>query len=807
MKSRSALAFAAILTLYCCGPTLAQTLNDVKIGQCQTAAQIEAWRKQEETRGLVIDSRPFAINQSTGRLMFNRGAGHVSVLHMNPFVYDYRISVAQQELVSTAVTDFLKLILPPSLSPTLPAAGQQSGEALTPAGVGTSEKLELIETRLLTLPGCAPGTRPCDANREMKRVFDKIRASGLYASPGPPAIALSATFNALLNPRIKQKGAAVILGSTEDLFSLYSKDLRNLRNEQLDTYQTCNFAESINNTLATYDFVAYFDALNQAQKEITRIAAMAADLRQLATEFNQDTNLKDNSLSCSGFNCTNQFLAYANGVDELLGGAGYQGKLNSLRTKGEDMQKMFLFTEQMRGEEGLFARTFDVPKKFELSLATVSVKREKLEDKAKSAGTAGQQSGTPPGTTVGEGIPPSAGTGGQSSDGSLGNSFGNAFGGPGIQSGTASPTPSPAAGGSGGNAGNNVAPTGQINEVLQLGRPRFMLSGGMVYSPLPRQTFKSVKGFVLDAQGNPTGTGSANVIGLGQDSPRRLLPMVFLNSRLLDYPQGSLFFSFGVTGKHDDNIDLEYLIGPSVSFLNDRALFTFGAYGGLSQNLISDVKVGDEIPDDVGDAKLFRKRLTWKPGFSFSYSFSKTKKLEKIVTTGGSAPTDELKNEIRIGGIPFNLALGFAYTSLEQRTYDEIAGFARDRQGNLTNGQTLTRIVGVTSSSKYRLTPLALLHSRFTNFGAHDFYFTTGITGKKTDNDFDVEYLLGGSTNLYGRKVFLTFGTFIGKQQILGGNFFEGAKLGKSQNVTTIDRYVWKPAISLSYDISRVIPR
>jgi hypothetical protein len=105
------------------------------------------------------------------------------------------------------------------------------------------------------------------------------------------------------------------------------------------------------------------------------------------------------------------------------------------------------------------------------------------------------------------------------------------------------------------------------------------------------------------------------------------------------------------------------------------------------------------------------------------------------------------------------------------------------------------------------MTPVALLHSRLTNFGAHDFYFSTGITGKKTDKDLDVEYLLGGSTNIYGRKVFLTFGTFIGKQQILGGNFFEGAKLAKTQNVTTVDRYVWKPAFSLSYDISRVIPR
>jgi hypothetical protein len=136
-----------------------------------------------------------------------------------------------------------------------------------------------------------------------------------------------------------------------------------------------------------------------------------------------------------------------------------------------------------------------------------------------------------------------------------------------------------------------------------------------------------------------------------------------------------------------------------------------------------------------------------------------------------------------------------------------VAGFARDRQGNLTNGHTLTRIVGLTSSSSYRLSPLAMLHSRLTNFGAHDFYFTAGITGKKTKDDLDVEYLLGGSTNIFQRKLFLTFGTFIGKQRVLSGDFFEGQGLKTSQGVTTHGRYIWKPAIAFSYDISKIISR
>jgi hypothetical protein len=285
--------------------------------------------------------------------------------------------------------------------------------------------------------------------------------------------------------------------------------------------------------------------------------------------------------------------------------------------------------------------------------------------------------------------------------------------------------------------------------------------------------------------------------------------MVLLNTRLFSSDPASLYWSLGVTAKNDDNVDIEYLFGPSVGVLNDRALFTFGVYGGKTQNLVPDLNLGDELPDTLGNAKLFRKSYTWKPGFSFSYTFSDTQK-KNAASEGGSSSASsaaESRNEIRIGNIPFNLAVGLAYTSLEDRTYDAVAGFARDRQGNLANGRTLTRIVGLTSSSSYRMTPVALLHSRLTKFGGHDFYLSTGVTGKKTDNSFDIEYLLGGSVNLYQRKVFFTFGAFAGKQQILGGDFFEGAKLDKDQAVTTQKRYVWKPALSISYDISKIIKR
>jgi hypothetical protein len=96
-------------------PTPTPPLNTVTIDQCRTREEIAKWVEDEQGKGLVMDARPFAINQSVGRLSFSGKTGRVTVAHMNPFAYDYRITVAQEELMSTALSDFVKLLLPPNL--------------------------------------------------------------------------------------------------------------------------------------------------------------------------------------------------------------------------------------------------------------------------------------------------------------------------------------------------------------------------------------------------------------------------------------------------------------------------------------------------------------------------------------------------------------------------------------------------------------------------------------------------------------------------------------------------------------------
>ncbi|MDT4894962.1 MAG: hypothetical protein QOH25_39 [Acidobacteriota bacterium] len=811
-------------------PTPTPPLNNIKIGQCGTKEKLESLSEDERSRGLVIDARPFAINQSTGKLSFNGSTGRVTVLHTNPFIYDYQISVAQEELVSTALTDFVKLLLPPGLRSDV---GLQSG---TPNRVASQiapvTRLSQIASRLEPFdheacnrmaqakPQAERGlaSSACEAVNEMNKIFEKLEAKELIQAGGVEGKALE---QLLFTSAPKYRNSGYL--SVNDKFKEYTAYLTLLRDEEADAYKVCNDATDMNTFLSGLkgSLDTFFEQLVEARREIKEIDVLAGDLEDLVKAYNADTELKNagKDIRCRGLNCAEQFKAYAQTVLDILG--AYTTELDALSEKAKAMQNALELTNQMKKREGLFARTFTIIKRFELSQATISINRIKDKKKlgADASGAGRTESGTP-NTRNNRTSPRPIRTGGGPSDGTVGgNNFAERGGGD-----SADPEPEttdelPTEDGDKGSAkkeegkkeeGNGSGPVaaGQIKEVVQIGRPRFMLSGGLVYSPLPRRTFTSIKGFTHDAQGNPTGNGNADIVGFDENSSRRLLPMVFLNTRLFSSKPASLYFSLGVTAKHDNDVDVEYLFGPSVGLLNDRALFTFGVYGGKTQNLVPDLNIGDELPDDIGNAKLYRKSYTWKPGFSFSYSFSGAQKKDKTGTGGGSSVTaDASRNEIRIGSIPFNLALGLAYTSLEERTYNAVVGFARDRQGNLTNGQTLTRIVGLTSSSNYRMTPLALLHSRLTNFGGHDFYFSTGLTGKKTDNSFDIEYLLGGSVNLYQRKVFLTVGAFAGKQQILGGDFFEGAKLDSGQGITTQKRYVWKPAISISYDISKIMKR
>jgi hypothetical protein len=780
MKNQLSLVFVVVfLCCFAAGNTVAQSLlNKIRIDQCNPydpkdekafdSKILEDLIKGERRRGLVLDVRRFAINQATGRLNFNGETGRVSVVHTNPFLYEYKISVEQEELVSSALSDFIDILLPPALR----GVGRAAAAAEARTATTVRGNLAEIEKRLGQLTCPNPLTPECMAVTAMKNdvveIQKRLADADLASLMAPPPV---------------------------DVLNLTNR-VTEIRDEQADAYLTCTRAHDMNEALGKFQPAVYVNSLKAVQVKIDDLKTLVDDLLSLVKAYSDDELLKTKQVRCSGFDCVGQFKAYAETVEILVN--RYERTVNERLLTAQALEAMLDMTNKMKGKEGIFARTFEIIKKFELSEATVSITRSRIEPREESDDAASAQA-----NRAGERTKPTR----------RDNPFDDPPAGNGNHDEKAEKKDDRPKDEDDKDEAEPPKPVkADINQSLQIGRPRFLVSGGLVYSPLPRQTFTTTTGFSRDAQGNPIGDSNKSIVGFDENSPRRLLPMVFLNSRLASFKPASIYFTLGVTAKHDRDVDVEYLIGPSVSMLNERAMFTFGAYAGKTSALVPDVKVGDEIPDSAGNASLFTKHYTWKPGFSFSYVFSNlTRRSADGGSTGTSSasasPADEFKDEIRIGSIPFNLAMGLAYTSLEDRTFDEVLGFARDRQGNLTNGQTLTRIVGLATSSNYRLVPLAMLHSRLLNFGRHSFYFTSGVSGKKDDDNIQIEYLLGGSVNIYQRKLFFTFGAFAGKQQVLGGDLFPGAKLDPAQNVTTQTRYVWKPGFAFSYDISRIMPK
>jgi hypothetical protein len=200
MKNKLLTTLLTITLIAAAGASTASAqslLNKMRIEACLDLNSVEAKRLREKhnqtdktaedffkflvelerKRGLVLDVRPFAINQTTGKLSFGGDIGRVSVINMNPFVYRYDISVAQQELLSSAVGDFLDFLLPPTLRP---AGRAESGAADKMGITKTAEiknRLSLIAQRLdefneTKCPNAADAG--CQALVTLKKVFKQL---------------------------------------------------------------------------------------------------------------------------------------------------------------------------------------------------------------------------------------------------------------------------------------------------------------------------------------------------------------------------------------------------------------------------------------------------------------------------------------------------------------------------------------------------------------------------------------------------------------------------------------------------------
>jgi len=153
--------------------------------------------------------------------------------------------------------------------------------------------------------------------------------------------------------------------------------------------------------------------------------------------------------------------------------------------------------------------------------------------------------------------------------------------------------------------------------------PYFALSGGIATSTLEKTEYQRVQGFATNRQGQVTGTQITSIVGVKEDSSTRITPILILHGRLYRPSVESLFsglhWSLGITGKNDNKgTDIEYLIGPSASFLNDKLFFTVGAYAGKRQTLDGNLFPGAEVPKDLAEIPV-HKNYHWKLGFGLTY--------------------------------------------------------------------------------------------------------------------------------------------------------------------------------------------
>jgi len=154
------------------------------------------------------------------------------------------------------------------------------------------------------------------------------------------------------------------------------------------------------------------------------------------------------------------------------------------------------------------------------------------------------------------------------------------------------------------------------------GDKRFALSAGAAYGFVERPEYKPILGFERDAQGNviPGQTAPVSVIGVTDNTKRRIGPILMLNTRLTNNADTNLFFSFGITGTADNTgLNIDYLFGPSVNILDRKVFLTYGLYGGRVQRLNEGLYLGLKVPDSTTPEKLVRKDFVWKSGFAVTY--------------------------------------------------------------------------------------------------------------------------------------------------------------------------------------------
>lgn len=153
------------------------------------------------------------------------------------------------------------------------------------------------------------------------------------------------------------------------------------------------------------------------------------------------------------------------------------------------------------------------------------------------------------------------------------------------------------------------------------GGQKFILAGGIAGTNMDRHRFARVDGFergrdgtLVLVDGKPVLT---TVIGREEDSAGGVSPIVLLHGSIIETQTfvDSIGWSLGLTAHIADQIDIEYLTGPSFGFVDNRFILTIGAYRAQTQQLDGDFYVGAKLPETVTEIPITRHG-EWGIGFA-----------------------------------------------------------------------------------------------------------------------------------------------------------------------------------------------
>jgi hypothetical protein len=146
----------------------------------------------------------------------------------------------------------------------------------------------------------------------------------------------------------------------------------------------------------------------------------------------------------------------------------------------------------------------------------------------------------------------------------------------------------------------------------------FTVSGGFGFSSVDEREFVFVS-----SKPSAGGTAPVNTFGFKNRSSFRTIPLMLIHTRLKEWNDTfALHASAGAgvdikTGQPANGTDIEFIVGPSLSF--KRSFFvTTGVHVGRVSTLAGGFSIGDTVPSGLSAPPIEK---TWKPGFIVAFTY------------------------------------------------------------------------------------------------------------------------------------------------------------------------------------------